>query len=189
MAQLIVYACPVGPLEQQIQFYLKKAQEHYGQNAAHAYMPHCTLTGFFEDEVSAIPDYVEKLDIAFDEYRDRIPSPPIKIKRLTFNPDWHGLELEAIWLKQMIANFAERSHSPTHSDSLRLKDWLHLSLGYEFESTHAIGLEQLAKELIDISSTVSWELRFYERLSGKASIQSQKTTWKCHFNWALQSQE
>ena len=185
MAQLIIYACPVGPLEQQIKSYLEKAQARYGRNAAHAYMPHCTLTGFFEDEVSAIPDYVDKLNVSFDEYRDRIPSPSIKIKQLTFNPNWHGLALEADWLKQIVADFAGRSHSLTRSQSLRLKDWLHLSLAYEFKPDHAAGLTQLAKELIDVSSAVSWELRFYEQRLAKEPAPSSATTWKCHGSWAL----
>lgn len=184
LTKLIVYACPVGPLAQQIETYLASSQATYGVNAAHAYMPHCTLTGFFEDERNAIPDYVELLGSVLEEYGDRIPTPSIKIKRLTFNPRWHGLELEADWLKQLIANFAERSHSPTRNESLRLKDWLHLSLAYEFENDHAAGLEQLAKEIVDISSAVAWEVRFYERLLVDTPVPLQESAWKCHGCWA-----
>ncbi len=185
MSKLIVYACPVGPLAQQIEAYLLQAQELYGTNAAHVYMPHCTLTGFFEDEESAIPSYVQTLGSVLDEYRDRIPTPPIQSKQLSFHSDWHGLELEADWLKQMIADFEQQSDSSTRNEALRLKDWLHLSLAYKFEADCIPGLRQLAKNLIDIASEVAWELRFYEQLSTDESASSQVTSWKCHGRWAL----
>ena len=188
MPKLIVYACPVGPLAQQIERYLTQAKERYGPNAAHAYMPHCTLTGFFEDEESSIPRYTKILGLVFNEYRDRIPIPAIQIKQLSFHADWHGLELEADWLKQLITEFARRSSSLTRDEALRLKDWLHLSLAYGFKPNQAAGLKQLAHQLIDISSEVSWELRFYSRLSGEESVSLVSllvTPWECRGRWTL----
>ncbi|MEM8502863.1 MAG: hypothetical protein AAF716_06890 [Cyanobacteria bacterium P01_D01_bin.1] len=185
LAKLIVYACPVGLLAQQIETYLAKTQALYGANAAHAYMPHCTLTGFFEDERSTIPSYVELLGSVFEEYCDRIPHPPIQIRQLTFNPDWHGLALEADWLKQLVADFAGRSHSSTRKESLRLKDWLHLSLAYEFNPDYASDLCRLAKEIIDTTSQVRWELRFYEQLLDHEPRPLPETSWRCHGSWVL----
>ncbi|MGC1309940.1 MAG: hypothetical protein WA885_22160 [Phormidesmis sp.] len=52
--QLILYVCPTGPMARQIETYFEQSQQRYGPNAAHAYMPHCTLTGFFEDEEGAV---------------------------------------------------------------------------------------------------------------------------------------
>lgn len=189
MTKLIIYACPVGGLAKQIEVYLSRAEKLYGPNAAHAYMPHCTLTGFFEDEQSAIPNYTQTLSSSLDECRDRIPTPPVQIKQLRFQSNWHGLEIEADWLKQLIADFAQKSSSPTCHEALRLKDWLHLSLAYEFEAGLASGLKQLANDLIDIASEVSWELKFYERLSAKKSVSSQASSWKCHGRWALSGRE
>ena len=171
MPQFIFYACPTGPLAQQLAAYFERTQQSCGPNAAHAYMPHCTLTGFFEDESSAIADYIEALDGALLESRDRIPTPPISIRQMTFRPRWHGLALEAPWLKQLIATLAMRATSPTRREPLRLKDWLHLSLAYRFDPACEPTLRQAASDLIDLSAPVGWELRFYQRSDSR---------WQCH---------
>lgn len=182
MPQLILYACPIGPLAEQLETYFEKSQQICGPNAAHAYMPHCTLTGFFNDEESAIALYTDTLDTLLSQYCDRIPRPAVVIKQLTFRPDWHGLELEADWLKQLAADFAIAASTcpeSTRTESLRLKDWLHLSLAYEFNPTHEISLKHLADELIDIAAPVDWELRFYQR--------SPNNNWHCHSSQRLSS--
>ncbi|CAN5634059.1 hypothetical protein BH23CYA1_BH23CYA1_13090 [soil metagenome] len=48
MPQFIFYACPTGPLAQQLATSFERTQRICGPNTAHAYMPHCTLTGFFK---------------------------------------------------------------------------------------------------------------------------------------------
>ncbi|MGD1918272.1 MAG: hypothetical protein ACFCAD_04940 [Pleurocapsa sp.] len=92
--QFIIYACPVGELNKQIEQYLHRSRELYGANSAHKYMPHCTLTGFFTAEPNSIPIYLKALNKAYfmaknDLYLD------VKVKQLTFNENWHGLELKA----------------------------------------------------------------------------------------------
>ncbi|MEM8809425.1 MAG: hypothetical protein AAGF01_25670, partial [Cyanobacteria bacterium P01_G01_bin.38] len=134
MAQFILYACPIGPLAEQLETYFEKSQQLCGPNAAHAYMPHCTLTGFFNDDECAIAPYIRTLENVLAANRALIPKPPILIKQLTFRSDWHGLELSADGLKQLVAIFADQAASPTRLEPLRLKDWLHLSLAYEFNA-------------------------------------------------------
>lgn len=175
MPQFIFYACPVGPLAEQLAAYFERSQQACGPNAAHAYMPHCTLTGFFEDEESAIAHYIHTLEGTLLEYRRNIPTPPILIKQLILRPRWHGLALEAPWLKQLIAIVATRV-SPTQREPLRLKDWLHLSLAYKIDPACEPTLRQTASDLIDLSTPVAWELRFYQR-SGHQ--------WHCHHRWSL----
>lgn len=177
MPQLICYACPVGPLAQQIAAYFESSQQCCGPNAAHAYMPHCTLTGFFTDEESAIVGYIDVLERLLFEYCDRIPTPSIVIKQLTFRTDWHGLALEADWLKQLAADFAVQAKSPSRLEPIRLKDWLHLSLAYAFNPDCESELAQLATHLIDLSTPVSWELKFYQRESDNR--------WQCHRSWPI----
>lgn len=200
VSQLILYACPVGPLAQQIDAYLDKSKRLCGANAAHAYMPHCTLTGFFVDSGCAewavsdaelekasqtIAYYIDALEKVLTDYKQSLknnlapaePAPKIQIEQLMFRPDWHGLPLRADWLKPLVAAFADRANSPTLQAPLRLKDWLHVSLAYDFQPEHAPVLKQLADELIDISAEVAWELRFYQR--------SHNNTWKCHRAWPL----
>ncbi|MEL6553202.1 MAG: hypothetical protein AAFQ63_07060 [Cyanobacteria bacterium J06621_11] len=177
----IVYACPVGPLATQIETYLQQSQQRYGKNSAHAYMPHCTLTGFFRDEVSAVDIYTAALEASLNDYSKHISQPPITIEQVTFNPNWHGLVLNATWLKQLIVSFAKRADSPTRTDALRLKDWLHLSLAYDFKPNQGRHLQQLATQLIDITAPVAWELRVYERREGNQ--------WTCHQQWPLVGQK
>ncbi|MEO0802793.1 MAG: hypothetical protein AAFY57_11025 [Cyanobacteria bacterium J06642_2] len=49
LRELILYACPVGSLVEQLDCYFQKSLQLCGHNTAHLYMPHCTLTGFFHD--------------------------------------------------------------------------------------------------------------------------------------------
>jgi ubiquitin-associated SH3 domain-containing protein len=54
---------------------------------------------------------------------------------------------------------------------LRLKGWLHLSLAYGFDAEQGTELKQLAQQIIDLQSDVSWELRFYQK--------NLDQTWRC----------
>lgn len=172
----IVYACPTGELAEQLDRYFQQSLTVCGANAAHHYMPHCTLTGFFQDEETAIPLYVQALDRALSQTQP-CPHPVITIQQLSFHSDWHGLELQSGWLKTMIVTFATLAASPTRQDALRLKDWLHLSLAYEFQPEHSESLIQLAQAYINLQASVQWELRFYQRHSDQR--------WTCHRSWQL----
>ncbi|MBE9078227.1 hypothetical protein IQ241_13150 [Romeria aff. gracilis LEGE 07310] len=196
MSELILYACPTGELAAQLEDYFRHSRRRCGPNAAHAYMPHCTLTGFFQAESQAIPRYVQALEKATAQVleqrseaayslRDSNPSVMasaraerlqgrVAIQSLQFHPLWHGLELASDWLCQLAARFARYSPS---APALRLKDWLHLSLAYDFDPAQAPELEQLARAKIDIQAEVRWELRLYER--------NENRTWHCHRQLAV----
>ena len=170
--QFIVYACPTSELNTQLQTYLQLSKEQCGANNAHNYMPHCTLTGFFSDELSSADYYIKALDEAYRGDR----ALEIKIKQLVFNPEWHGLELQAEEIKDLIKDFVRLETSPTRQENIRVKDWLHLSLAYGFESGDRAKLEKLAWETIDLAADVAWELRFYQRIAGN---------WNCLKAWSL----
>ena len=171
--QFIIYACPVGELNSQIETYFTKSRELYGVNAAHKYMPHCTLTGFFTEDFNTIPSYLQALDAAYNLAKNNLPL-NVAIVKLYFAKDWHGLELQAEGLKQLIANFAHSNS--TRQEKLRLKDGLHLSLAYGFNSEHGEQLQNLARE-IDLQAEVYWELRFYQK--------NPDWTWQCLKSWNL----
>ena len=177
LGKFIIYACPVGKLNEQLEVYFQKSLNLCGKNTAHNYMPHCTLTGFFSDRLNSIPIYLQALDQAYFEAKNNNLSLDIKIKQLTFNQNWHGLELQANSLKELIANFAQLENSPSCSEELRLKDWLHLSLAYDFNPNYGEQLMQLATENIDLTANVNWELRFYQK--------NPNWTWKCWQSWEL----
>ena len=172
--QFIIYACPVGELNTQIETYFIKSRELCGVNSAHKYMPHCTLTGFFSEDVNAIADYIQALDIAYNSAKNKY-SLDVAIAKLHLAKDWHGLELQAEGLKQLIRNFA--TSNPTRQEKLRLKDWLHLSLAYGFNPEHKEQLQNLAREMIDLQADVNWELRFYQK--------NPDWTWQCLKSWNI----
>lgn len=175
--QFIIYACPVGELNDQLEVYFSKSLQLCGENTAHKYMPHCTLTGFFSDSYNSIPVYLEALDRAYKNAKHNNLSLGIEIKQLTFSKNWHGLELKADGLKQLIVNFSQIESSPTRTKGIRLKDWLHLSLAYDFDCQDRDKLKSLAEELIDLNSMVNWELRFYQK--------NPDWIWKCLQSWSI----
>ncbi len=203
LSQFIIYACPTGALAKHLEQYFEKSLASCGANAAHRYMPHCTLTGFFHDVESSIPHYVQALALAFNHAQSTRPASPIQITSLAYRDDWHGLELESEWLKAFIADFAYAADSPTRLDSLRLKSWLHLSLAYEFDPLQAAQLQHLAHSILDITADVKWELRFYQRIKefdgvgigegdgeerrerGDGDVCYGGDRWRCHYSWRL----
>lgn len=172
--QFIIYACPVGELNTQVETYFVKSRQLCGANSAHKYMPHCTLTGFFSEDFDAIPSYLQALDTAYTSAKDKYPL-DVAIAKLHFAKDWHGLELQAEGLKQLISNFAHSNS--TRQEKLRLKDWLHLSLAYGFNPEHGEQLQNLAREIISLQAQVGWELRFYQK--------NPDWTWQCLKSWEL----
>jgi ubiquitin-associated SH3 domain-containing protein len=176
MAKYIIYACPAGRLAEQLDTYFTRTRVEHGPNAAHNYMPHCTLTGFFHDEPKALPLYIAALSQALAQHAPT-PKPPLRVLGTEFHPQFHGLLLEAPWLQQVIAEFVRLAASPSRSEALRVKDWLHLSLAYEFLPEKHAALAALAQEIVDPFASVVWELRFYEL--------HPESGWSCHAAWEL----
>jgi len=172
----IVYACPVGALNDQVAAYFLAAQKAFGPNPAHEYMPHCTLTGFFQDAHAALPLYGSALAAALAD-AGPAPTPAVEVVETLFRDDFHGLALTSPWLTQLTASFAQRAHSPTRQASLRLKTWLHLSFAYGFAPEQGPGLARLARAMIDPTAPARWELRLYERQADHC--------WALHAAWAL----
>ncbi|MDJ0555984.1 MAG: hypothetical protein QNJ68_16395 [Microcoleaceae cyanobacterium MO_207.B10] len=177
LREFIVYACPVGKLNNQLEEYFTTTRTECGENAAHQYMPHCTLTGFFHDELTALPIYIKALDNALQNSLLTCPKSPIVVVDMELKEDFHYLKLESAWLQKLIANFANIADSPTRTDKLRLKNNLHLSLAYKFPSKKQQTLAKIAKKNINPQAEVSWELRFYEYHPDKS--------WTCHQSWEL----
>lgn len=175
--QLIVYACPVGPLAEQLELYFRKSRLLCGPNKAHNYMPHCSLTGFFHDAPATVQKYVEQLEACYQSHWTDASKQSIRVKGLDFKADWHGLLLYAPKLKQLIQYFAKTTPSPTRQDDIRTKSWLHLSLAYGFKENQAKRLESLAQSLVNPEADATWELRFYRRDEGNG--------WICYHQWEL----
>lgn len=177
LEQLIIYACPSGELADQLDQYFAQSLKLCGRNAAHHYMPHCSLTGFFQDELTSIELYQQAIDQALKNQFSIAAKPVIQIQDMSFHDDWHGLELRSDWLRQLMAQVTEFAVSPTRLEPLRLKSWLHLSLAYEFQPEHTETLIYLAQTYVNPQASVVWEVRFYQRHADHQ--------WTCHQTWSL----
>jgi hypothetical protein len=177
ISELIIYACPCGPLAEQIDAFFTLSLKQIGPNTAHRYMPHCTLTGFFHDVPESIPTYADALDAALTAARPAMPRPPLQISAMVLSDMFKYLKIESDWMLKTIRDFSQRVHSPTRTDELRLKSWLHLSLAYDHAVEHELHLNELARRCIDPTAQVTWELRLYER---KPADQ-----WTLHARWSL----
>lgn len=173
--ELIVYACPTGPLAHQLDAYRARVLRELGPNAAHGYMPHVTLTGFYHDDAGSILGYKAAVQQALASAGPH-PSRPIRIKGMALTETFHYLKLESPWVVALIQSFAKMATSHTRRESLRLKERLHLSLAYQFPREQHEALAALAREMINPRASVNWELRLYER---------NKAGWVLHGNWAL----
>jgi hypothetical protein len=173
----IIYACPFGELAGQVDRYMAASRAQFGPNQAHAYMPHCTLTGFFHDDPQELPASIAGLDAAYRMLPQEHTAPIITVREMMLTPEFHGLLLESEALRAMAADFARRAISPTRRDAIRLKDWLHLSLAYGFPPEQHGPLAALARKMVDPQAAVRWSLRFYERCADGE--------WLCHAEWAL----
>jgi ubiquitin-associated SH3 domain-containing protein len=175
--EFIIYACPTGPLADQLVEYFERARDQVGPNLAHAYMPHCTLTGFFHDLPETAQFYAQVLDDILTLALPARNAQFLIIDNLLLSETFHGFELSSPWLKGIVAAFAQQAVSPTRIDEVRLKDWLHLSLAYGFAPEEHEPLAKLAQEIVDGNTAVSWELRLYQRHADKS--------WMCHAAWPL----
>lgn len=171
MVSLILYACPTGPLAEQLTQYFTESARQVGPNAAHQYMPHITLTGFFHDVRETVPAYVALLE----QLLCHRPPLTISLERLLLTPEFHGIEIISPDLKALTQEFVELAPDSTRTEALRPKDWLHLSLAYQFPAEKNAQLEDLAHRFVSLEASVSWEVRFYERGPGNH--------WICHGNW------
>lgn len=164
LTDLIVYATPTGPLAEAVERYLKDSERLCGTNEAHRYPPHITLTGFFHDVPRSIPGYERALDRAV-RAASPPPTPVLYVAGLHTRGDWHGLEIRSPWLQSVAAGFAANAaaSSPTRADTIRLKDWLHLSLAYEFGPAHEPALASAALASVDPRALAGWRVGLWQR--------------------------
>jgi ubiquitin-associated SH3 domain-containing protein len=162
--EFILYACPAGAWGQQLSEHLRTTSQKCGDNAAHGYMPHISLTGFFRDVGDAIPSYGAALVLAM---RDVATVPAdIVVEPPTFDEHFHGFFVRSGYLLALTRSFALHAASSTRLSAIRLKTDLHVSLAYQFERDQAPCLEQAAAHLGVPDAPEPWEVRFYERQSG-----------------------
>ena len=176
-AELILYACPSGPLAAQLDRYFEAAKAAFSWNPANDYMPHCTLTGFFRDAEAAIPAYIAAIESAVQRNKPTLPSPVMRVTGFLFQEDFHGLTLSSNWLLRVTSEFAAAAPCVSRTDPLRLKHWLHLSLAYQFPKTEHRPRTALAHSKVATDASVRWRLCLYQRFPDR--------TWTRHGLWPL----
>ncbi|MDY7105741.1 MAG: hypothetical protein S0880_31540 [Actinomycetota bacterium] len=175
--ELIVYACPNGPLADALTDFFAATRRAPGPNRAHAYPPHVTLTGFFRDHPSSVGVYVRALDAARDAWWSSRPQPVVAVTELAVHDHWIGLVVRSPWLERLIADFADHAVSATRAEAIRVKGGLHLSMAYEHAPAERDALATAAAR-VDPAAAAGWDLRLYER-TGEGG-------WRMHATWPLE---
>ncbi len=161
---LIVYAVPLGPLGDQLDDYWHRAAPIL-PNAALAYPPHCTVTGFFHRRAEDVPGVVAAVERAVSDDGGS-PAAPV-VERMVLDGGWFGLVLDAPALVALAERFARLAPTGPDDDPVRPKAHPHLSLAYEFGPEDATALAALAALTVRPEASALWELRLYEgRRSG-----------------------
>uniref|UniRef100_A0A6V7KU52 SH3 domain-containing protein n=1 Tax=Bracon brevicornis TaxID=1563983 RepID=A0A6V7KU52_9HYME len=157
--EYILYLCPTGHLAEKLaKFWVDSRELEW--NKAHNYLPHITLTKFFE-----VPDELAEL---VSNSLDNLIDPEKCPKSIEFetyvSPNFMGLfvnDKPAKWLDTLGMKFVEKMATigvtvEAHTSSL------HISLAYQFSSNLFQPLRAMVEDLGPNSSS-SFELRLYSR--------------------------
>ncbi|XP_045594027.1 ecdysteroid-phosphate phosphatase isoform X2 [Procambarus clarkii] len=188
--EYVVYMCPTGPLQEQIQNFWEESLQKCGWNGAHNLVPHITLCSFFKsgDEncealVSALKDVVHSI----------MPSLPSSLTLDKYiSPNYMGLFLndqQADVLKKLAVTYIkEVSHMfeagcydklevmaaclPWCTGTTLTQEYcttgeaatkaLHLTLAYQFPPSQFSRLESLV-DIVEPRALSTWEVRLYSR--------------------------
>ncbi len=178
-AELILYACPTGELAVRLQEYFDASASTCGANMAHAFPPHCTLTGFFHDQRSAVSRYVAALRNALEQSALADGHVELRAVSLQLMESFHFILLSSVGVKRLVRRFAATAASPTRAEPLRTKEWLHLSLAYGFPTAYQGALRRVACERLGSVDSIpaTWEICLYER--------TRDERWIRHAAWPL----
>ena len=173
--KLIIYACPVGILENELNNFFESSEAKFGWNKAHEYMPHVTLTSFFDLRSRRdIPIVIEALDSTFSQ-----SNPPyelisnVRIKGSLGNTI--KIVMNCDYLESCLRRFKQKIQDVA-SIKVKNSDSYHLSLGYGYSDNHFEELMNLVYENLSlfensnrisenskkICQTSGWEIRLYE---------------------------
>ncbi|ESO97246.1 hypothetical protein LOTGIDRAFT_114998 [Lottia gigantea] len=165
----ILYLCPVGGLQAELNAFWEKSQNLCGWNGAHAYFPHVTLCGFFK----VSDNKLKFLTNAFSNLEAKIQNLPPTLKLEFFaQTSFIGLFIGGEYydiLKKLVEEFAAEVKKGG-VDILEFsgiimeppKKQFHISCAYQYTPEHHDTLCKLAHE-IHLNCDTRWDLRLYSR--------------------------
>lgn len=173
--KLIIYACPVGTLENECNNFFESSEAKFGINKAHEYMPHVTLTSFFDLRSRRdIPILIEALHSIFSQ--SNAPSELMSNVRLRGSlGNTIKIAMNCDYLESCLRRFKQKIQDVA-SIKVKNSDSYHLSLGYGYSDNHFEELMNLVYENLSSfqnSNLISegskkqwqasgWEIRLYE---------------------------
>ena len=166
----MVYLCPTGRLQDQLQTFWDASRTQIGWNGAHQSFPHISLCSPF-----ACPDaHVQNLLIAVakvaSDFGQDFKGEQLRLERYQ-SANFLGFFLgkkEEILLRSFCQSLSEEVGTATGISIDPVSKSYHLTLAFQFAPQHFAGLEDLAAS-VDSSSACDWELRLYsseERIKG-----------------------
>ena len=158
--ELILYACPVGPLADNLDTYFSEVAKRFGPTTAQTYPVHCTMTGFFRRRGNRADEAIRHLGEVVERFGSSPPN-AVSIDRLGVHDGWVGLELTSAWVLDVIDAVVAADTPMGGEDTLRPKDWLHVSLAYGVDDVAPYA--DFARVNVDLSLPVAWKVRLWER--------------------------
>lgn len=159
--ELILYATPTGALADTCAAYFAAAS-HLGPTTAQTYPPHCTLTGFFHRDASALDRIADEARVAVGECA-WVSSLAVDLVSLHTTDTWVGIELRSQLFLDVADRFRVTHELGDDDDPIRCKDWMHLSLAYG-DGIDLTRYGGLATGLFaDAMTPCDWEIGLWER--------------------------
>ncbi|XP_071806227.1 ubiquitin-associated and SH3 domain-containing protein B-like [Asterias amurensis] len=161
--EYVLYACPVGPLGEELDEFWTKSLQHCGRNGAHSLLPHVTLCSFFPCVDSNVEMLTAALQQAMEELEQTAPE-TVTLEHYS-SANFIGLfveETHADYMRRLTAQFATGALRKAGVKVDPHKKQLHMTLAYQFNTSHHDVLEKLSKE-VSINAAARWELRLYSR--------------------------
>lgn len=167
--EYLLYLCPSGFLQSQLQEFWARSAEECGRNGAHEFLPHVTLVPPFKVPDSAVPSIVSLLE-RIAEHENQ-PIPELRLETyISQNFMGFFLNQDSAEVIKVVASRFARELAQINIAAEAHTQALHLTLAYNFPSGQYSTLEYLVRNINPNTDASHWQLRLYSRdirLSGK----------------------
>ncbi|XP_076032213.1 ecdysteroid phosphate phosphatase isoform X2 [Oratosquilla oratoria] len=189
--EYVLYLCPTGPLHDQIHEFWSESLQEGGWNGAHNLVPHVTLCSFFKAGDESCESIVAGLSKVVGHMMTSVDlQEPLSLEKY-ISPNFMGLFLNdsqaevfkklAVAFVKEIANLLVLGSYDKVEVMTACLPWLssratpyslcaeaqtralHLTLAYQFPSSHFTTLDNRLNAMVDPAATAAWEMRLYSR--------------------------